>query len=160
VLLYAAVAAGAPTTAEAFLADAFAGSPPAPTLLWYDAARRPVVAEILGHPPAAARVRLWHAAGRCAVVLEEVAHTLPITAGFVVREGRIENARVLVYRESRGGAVRRPEWLADLVGRRLDPARELDGPLDGLTGATLSVRAMERMARLALYLGAETGCGS
>ncbi len=160
-LLLAASAAAAPTPTplEAFLAETFAGAPPAPTMLWYDASRRPIATGILGHPPAAARVRVWRDAGRCAVVLEEVPHSLPITAGFVVGEGRLERARVLVYRESRGGAVQRPAWLADLVGRGLDPARELDGPVDGLTGATLSVRAMTRMARLALYLATEAGCG-
>jgi hypothetical protein len=121
-------------------------------VLWYDTTRRPVAIAILGHPPAAARVRVWHDGQRGAVVLDEVPHSFPITAGFVVRDGRIERVRVLVYRESRGGAVQRPEWLAGLVGRGLTGAHALDGPIDGITGATLSVQAMSRMARLALYL--------
>ena len=144
-----------PAPADAFLAEAFGGPPPAPTVLWYDAVRRPVATAILGHPPAAARVRVWREGDRCAVVLDEVPHSFPITAGFVVRGDRIERARVLVYRESRGGAVQRPEWLAGLAGRSLDADRALDGPVDGITGATLSVQAMARMARLALYLAAE-----
>lgn len=121
-------------------------------MLWFDPARRAAASAILGHPPATARVRAWREAARCAVVLDEVPHSFPITAGFVVDGGRIERAQVLVYRETRGGAVQRAEWLAGLEGRALTAERELDAPLDGITGATLSVAAMARMARLALYL--------
>lgn len=147
-------ASGAVTAGESFIAAAFDGTPPTPTVIWYDPVRRAAVAEILGHPPATARVRVWSAAGRTAVVLDEIAHTLPITAGFVVRDGCIEQAQVLVYRESRGGAVQRREWLSQFIGlgRRNDGA--LDGEVDGITGASLSVGAMTRMARLALFLAA------
>lgn len=141
------------------MATAFEGAPPAPTVVWYDGPRRAVASAILGHPPATARVRVWHQGDRCAVVLEEVAHTLPITAGFVVRGARIELARVLVYRESRGGAVKSSAWLAGLNGRGLDAVHALDGPLDGITGATLSVKAMSRMTRLALFLASEAANG-
>ncbi len=37
---------------------------------------------------------------------------------------------------------------------RLTGGRNLDQPIDGITGATLSVRAMTRMARVALLLDA------
>lgn len=137
------------------MAAAFDGAPPAPTLVWYDGARRTAASAILGHPPATARVRVWRAGARSAVVLDEVPHSFPITAGFVVADGRIEQARVLVYRESRGGAVQRAAWLAQFAGRGLGPDLALDGPVDGITGATLSVAAMTRMARLALYLADE-----
>ena len=36
------------------------------------------------------------------------------------------------------------------IGAALEEGRELDRPIDSITGATLSVRAMERMAALAL----------
>jgi hypothetical protein len=123
--------------------------------VWYDAQRRAAATRILGHPPATARVRVWRDGARSAVVLDEVPHSFPITAGFVVVERRIERARVLVYRETRGGAVQRTEWLAGLAGRGLGPDLALDGAVDGITGATLSVAAMTRMARLALYLADE-----
>lgn len=157
--MIAGLAAAAATPGESFIAAAFDGTPPAPTMLWYDPARRAVVAEILGHAPASARVRVWTAAGRTAVVLDEIAHTLPITAGFVVRDGRIEQAQVLVYRESRGGAVQRPEWLSQLIGRGRRGDGALDGEVDGVTGASLSVNAMTRMTRLALFLAAESRSG-
>lgn len=88
-------------------------------------------------------------------MLEEIGHTHPITAGFVVEGGRVMIAKVLAYRETRGGEVQRARFLAQFVGRGLDGARALDGPIDGITGATLSVEALSRMARLALYLAGE-----
>lgn len=128
---------------------------PAPAFLWFDARRRAVAGEILGHPPRGARVRYWRAGARTAFVLDEVAHTHPITAGFAVERGRLVAARVLTYRESRGWEVQRPQFLAQFLDRGLDAGRALDGPIDGITGATLSVGALTRMARLALYLAAE-----
>lgn len=147
--------AATPSPAEAFIAAAFDGAPPAPTLVWYDPRRRETASTILGHPPATARVRVWRDGARSAVVLDEVPHSFPITAGFVVVDRRIERARVLVYRETRGGAVQRAEWLAQFEGHGLRPDLALDGPVDGITGATLSVAAMTRMARLAIYLADE-----
>lgn len=154
-LIATTASAATPSPAEAFVAAAFDGAPPAPTVLWYDPPRRAAASEILGHAPTTARVRVWRDGVRTAIVLDEVAHSFPITAGFVVSDGRIEQARVLVYREARGGAVQRTEWLAGLEGRALRADRTLDGEVDGITGATLSVAAVSRMARLALYLSDE-----
>jgi hypothetical protein len=137
---------------EAFVAEVFAGAPPAPRLLWLTGPRADAVREILCHAPSSLRVRYWAAGTRSAWVLEEIGKHHPITAGFVIDAGRVASARVLVYRESRGWEVRRPAFLAQLVGRTLTPARELDGPVDGISGATLSVAAMQRMTRLALFL--------
>ena len=155
VLVATGMRAATPSPAETFIAAAFDGAPPAPTVLWYDPPRRAIASAILGHAPTTARIRVWRSGTRTALVLDEIAHTQPITAGFVVGAGRIEQARVLIYRESRGGTVQRAEWLAQLIGRGLDAEHRLDGEVDGLTGATLSVAAMTRMARLALYLAGD-----
>jgi hypothetical protein len=84
-------------------------------------------------------------------ILEEVGKEEPITAGFVVADGRIDHVRVLVYRESRGGEVRYPAFLKQFKSSKLAQDNTLDGSIDGIAGATLSVGAMERMARLALF---------
>ncbi len=72
-------------------------------------------------------------------------------AGFVVANDRIERARVLIYRESRGMEVRYPAFLRQFDGVQLLEQRRLSKRIDGIAGATLSVWAMERMARSALY---------
>ncbi len=69
----------------------------------------------------------------------------------MVSQGRIEHVRVLAYRESRGQEVRDSSFLKQFAGASLTNRDRLDRGIDGISGATLSVHAMERMARLALY---------
>lgn len=136
---------------ERFVAEALGGEPPKPELLWLTKERAVKAASVLGHAPAQLRQRYWRDGGRTVWVLEEIGKEEPITAGFVVEAGRVRQARVLVYRESRGGEIRYPAFLRQYEGVGLKDEERLDRSIDGISGATLSVRAMERMTRLALY---------
>jgi hypothetical protein len=69
----------------------------------------------------------------------------------VISQGRLDHVRVLAYRESRGQEVRDPSFLKQFAGAGLAQGDRLDRGIDGISGATLSVHAMERMSRLALY---------
>jgi hypothetical protein len=133
----------------AFIAEVF-GSAPAPRVLWLTREIQAQAAAILGHPPAQLRQRYWSEGRRSVWILEETGKEEPITAGFVVMDGRIEHVRVLVYRESRGQEVRQPSFLRQFKDAALAPGSGLDRDIDGIVGATLSVGAMQRMARLAL----------
>ncbi len=73
----------------------------------------------------------------------------------VINEGRLEIIKVLVFRESRGEEIRHPFFTDQFKDARLDHKGNLDRTIDGISGATLSVRAMKKLARLALYLDAE-----
>src|SRR6267378_2501468 len=135
---------------DAFVAEVF-GSKPAPKVLWLTKDIQAQAAAILGHPPVQLRQRYWSDTHKSVWILEEVGKEEFITAGFVVADGRIEHVRVLVYRESRGGEVRYLAFLKQFRNSRLAPDNTLDRSIDGIAGATLSVGAMERMARLALF---------
>lgn len=135
-----------------FVAEAFAGSPPPPGVLWVTGPLRERIGRILGHPPRFLRVRYWLAGTRSAWVLEEIGKERPITVGVVVDEGRIERIRVLIFRESRGWEVREPFFTRQFEGAMLVEGDRLDRPIDGISGATLSVRALTRLARVALVL--------
>jgi len=135
---------------EAFIAEVF-GSKLAPKVLWLTKAIQAEAGAILGHPPAQLRQRYWSNGRKSVWILEETGKEEPITAGIVVAEGRIEHVRVLVYRESRGGEVRRSSFLTQFHDVKLAPGNRLDRDIDGIVGATLSVGAIDRMARLALY---------
>lgn len=136
---------------ERFVAEAFGGTAPKPKVLWLTKDVAAVAARILGRAPAALRQRYWADERRSVWVLEEIGKEEPITAGFVVENGRISQAQVLVYRESRGAEIRYPAFLKQYQGAGLVEDQRLDRSVDGISGATLSVRAMGRMARLALY---------
>lgn len=140
----------------AFLEAAFAGEPPEASLLWLTGERGEVAAEILGHKAPSLRVRYWHKADRTAWILEEVGREKPITAGFVIEKGKLADVRVLAFRESRGWEIRHDFFTKQFNGVELENGRSLSKSIDNITGATLSVNAMKRMASLALFLDGET----
>ncbi len=135
---------------EAFLREALADVPK-PSVLWVTPEIQAQVIKIMGHPPTKLRERYWRERDTTVWILEEIGKEELITAGFVVAGGKLERARVLVYRESRGMEVRFPAFLKQFEGAQLDKDRQLTRRIDGISGATLSVWAMSKMARQALY---------
>jgi hypothetical protein len=152
-----AMAGGTYQTPEEFLGEAFAGAPPEPQVVWLTGARRDVTEEILGHRYPTLRVRYWRVGQRSAWILDEVGKDQPITTGVIIDNGLIERIKVLVFRESRGWEVRHPFFTDQFKGAGLNGEQELDRHIDGISGATLSVRAMQKVARLALYLDSVAG---
>lgn len=141
---------------EEFLGEIFAGSPPEPKFIWLRGEVKQKVMEILGHKYPGIRIRYWGEDQRTAWILEEIGKTQPITVGLVVDNNGLESIRVLAFRESRGWEVRYPFFTDQFSGIRLTNDNQLDRPVDGISGATLSVRALKKLARLALYLHQQT----
>lgn len=135
-----------------FVSEAFGGEPPTPRVIWITKDLQPLIESILGHPYGALRVRYWERDGRTAWVLEEIGKEQPITLGVVIDQNRIEQVRVLIFRESRGDEVRHAFFTDQFVGARLTPEGQLDRSIDGISGATLSTRALTKLARVALVL--------
>ncbi|HVT36683.1 MAG TPA: FMN-binding protein [Nevskiaceae bacterium] len=143
-------------TPEAFIAETFGGAIPPVKTLELDAAVQAQVAGVFGHAYTQAnKLRYWRANGRSAWILDDLGKQgyQLTTAGFVVKAGVVENAKVLIYRESRGEQVAEPSFLRQLIGAKLAGA-QLDRNVDNISGATLSVQMMQRLARLALKLDA------
>jgi len=133
-----------------FLDEVF-GQTPEPQVLWLTPQIQQQVVQVLEHPYRQARVRYWRDHDTVVWILEEIGKEYPITAGFVVKAGKLARARVLIYRESRGGEVQQRGFVRQFEGAGLSSGR-LDRKIDGITGATMSVDAMQRMAALALVL--------
>jgi hypothetical protein len=151
----AALARGTYQEPDDFLRETFAGEPPEPAVIWLTGERREVTEGLLGHRYPTLRIRYWKRDARSAWILEEVGKEQPITVGLTVDQGRLERMKVLVFRESRGWEVRHPFFTDQFIGATLDDRQRLDRHIDGISGATLSVRAMKKLATLALYLDAE-----
>jgi len=152
-LLVSAVSAGGVyQEPDAFIAEAFAGSPPKPGVIWPDKALKAQMKDILGHDYRGLRVRYWKLDGRTAWILDEIGKDKPITTGFVINRGRIEKVRVLIFRESRGWEVRYDFFTDQFDDAGLQADRELDRGIDNISGATLSVNAVTKLARIALLL--------
>jgi len=140
---------------EDFVREAFGGHPPPAKVLWLTGERKKAVTRILGHPPPRLRVRYWLQGGTSVWILEEIGKERPITVGVVVENGRIRRLKVLIFRESRGYEVRHDFFARQFEGAALQDGSRLDRRIDGISGATLSVRAVTKLARLALWLDAE-----
>jgi FMN-binding domain len=141
-------------TRDQFLKLAFGDTPPELQTLWFTEETRTAAKATLGWAPSALRLRYWQAGERTAWILEDIGKEKPITLGIVVVAARIERVDVLAFRESRGWEIRYPFFTSQFTGLALAPDGYLSQSVDGITGATLSVRAVDRMTRLALWLDA------
>lgn len=149
--LAATTLAGAATPAESFVAAQFTNAP-TPSALVITGQVATAIHEILGHPYARNQVPYWQAEGKTVWVLETRGRSSTIAAGFVVHAGRLIRTEVLVYRERRGGEIKAPSFLRQFEGVAITEGRRLDRRIDGITGATISVTAMQNLARVALVL--------
>ena len=138
-------------TPQQFIDGAFGSNTAKLETLWMTKEVAAQTDKILGHAPKQMRLRYWKNGLQTAWILDEIGKEEPITAGFIVESDKIVQSSILAYRESRGGEVRHANFLKQYQGVSLQPDNQLNKNIDGISGATLSVRAMGRMARLALY---------
>ncbi len=138
-------------TSEDFINQTFNGAAPKPKLLWLGKTIKPSVKAILGHKPGFLRTRYWQQDKKSAWILEEIGKTKLITIGIVINHSKIEQIKVLAFRESRGWEVKHTFFTDQFNQLGLNSDLNLDQPIDGITGATLSVKALTRISRLALY---------
>ena len=133
-----------------FISRHFEGDPPKPSTLYPDSALKKSIKDILGNSYSKFRIRYWLHDGKSVWILEEIGKEKFITSGFVVKEGIIKGVKVLIFRESRGWEVRYDSFTDQFIGAKLSQSLKLDRNIDGISGATLSVRAVTKLARLAL----------
>lgn len=135
---------------EVFINTVFKDQQPERKKLWLDKTLQQEIKKILGHELGVLRVRYWRYEKRTAWILDEIGKELPITVGIVVNASGIEQIKVLIFRETRGWEIRYPFFTDQFTGAKLEAGNNLDKRIDGISGATLSVGAVERLARLAL----------
>ena len=125
--------------------------------LWLDDELQVKITKILDHPYSKLRLRyltnlklkqtLWF--------LDEIGKERPISFAVSIIDRRISLMKVLQYRESRGGEIRMQVFTDQFNQIGVKSNSKLDQHIDGITGATMSVTAMKKIARLALMLDVE-----
>ena len=140
---------------DAFLDLAFDQAQPEMQTLWVTEDLRNAGEAAVGWMPRALRLRYWQSGDSTAWILEHIGKEKPITLGISISGDRLERVDVLAFRESRGWEIRYPFFTEQFGGITLQDDGYLSQPIDGITGATLSVRATEKVARRALWLDAQ-----
>lgn len=143
---------------EGYGARYFPGEDNSWQTLWINKTQREQIQEILNHSFSQIRIRYWGEGHRTGWIFEEIGKELPITVGVIVEDEKIVDLTVLEYRESRGGEVIYPFFTSQFNAASLSQGKTfgLDKPIDGITGATLSVRALKKVATLALFCHQQT----
>lgn len=142
---------------EDFLEETFAETGFEKKVIWLDKGIQAAMEEILGHKYKGLRVRYWINAGKTAWILDEIGKEKPITTGIVIDNNKIERVKILAFRESRGWEVKHEFFTdqfkqASLAKENTSEKNQLDRSIDNISGATLSVRAVSKLSRIALLL--------
>ncbi len=151
IFLQPVMAKGVYQTPLAFLDQTFNHAPPKPSNIWLTADKKRVVSSILHHSPSFIRIKYWKKDKKTAWILNEIGKEKLITVGVVIESGQIKRLKVLTFRESRGWEVKHEFFTRQFKNSGLNSERNLDQNIDGISGATLSVRALKKIARIALY---------
>lgn len=140
---------------EDHIRAAFAGHPPAASVLWITNQIKEDINKILGHSYHKLRVKFWEKSGKTLWILDEIGREKYITTGIMVNHrSQVEDVTVLAFRESRGWEVKYEFFTSQFNGVTQKPNMALSKNVDAITGATLSTNALKRQVRMALYLHA------
>ena len=141
-------------SSEDFITQSFNGHSGTSEVIWIDDDAKQVIESILSHSFNKMRLRYSAFENQTVWIMEEIGKESMITVGIHVKDNQIAKTKVLVYRESRGDEVRHDFFTNQFISAKLGADLQLDKHIDGITGATLSVRALTKLSRIALWLDA------
>jgi len=121
-----------------------------PKYLWLNKEQKKSAAQVLQRKYSKARVKYWQQGNKRLWVINEIGKELPITFLVVTDAGVIQDIDVMQFRESRGDEIRMKVFRQQFDQAQLNNDQKLSKHIDGISGATYSVRAMKKVARLAL----------
>ncbi len=124
--------------------------------MWIKGDVKKNIEKILQHPFSVLRLRYWKKDSLCLWIIDEIGKEEAITFGIVVKNDEVLKAKVLTYRETRGFEIIRKAFQDQYHQVKINNQLKLNKHIDGISGATLSVRAMSKVVRIALYLSTLT----
>ena len=83
-----------------------------------------------------------------------IGKTMPITFLIIFNENQeVIHSSIIKYREAYGGEISGKNWLAQFIGMKQDSLYKHGKEIDGITGATLSVKSFTKgISKLSLLL--------
>ena len=106
----------------------------------------------MGHKYKKRIFKYWTSDSQTIWILNSIGKYKPITAAFIVQSCKIKSAHVLIYREQHGYEIKYSAFLSQFSQIGINNDSKLNKNIDNISGATLSVNSMDRMARTALIL--------
>lgn len=93
-----------------------------------------------GESPLGKELRVWRASGGGWFIVDQVVgkHEYITFALALDASGAVKSTEIMDYRESYGGQVRNPRWLAQFDGKRAGDSLRLGKEVKNISGATLS----------------------
>ncbi len=118
--------------------------------LWLDKEKQNYIKQEINPSQIKLSYRYWQKDNKTVWVLDEIGKERNITTGIVIADHIIKSVEVITYRESRGGQVQSSRFVSQYSKktRKSNLAKEVDS----VSGATLSVNALNKQVSLALYL--------
>lgn len=140
------------TASNDYLSQVFSGQVPNAKAIWITGDLKKKIIAAIGDDELKIREKYWQQGDDLVFILERIGKIKPITTAWHIRNNKIIQTKVLVYRESRGSEITRSFFTKLFEGIGLIDRSELSTAIDGISGATLSVNAMKKMARQALIM--------
>ena len=135
---------------EKFLNNHFISDLPSPQRIWINKDKQNEIKTQINPNQIKLSYRYWHSNNKTVWILDELGKERDITTGIVVENNKIQNVEVLIYRESRGGQVQNSRFTQQY--NQKDEQSNLIKEIDSISGATLSVNALNKQVNLALLL--------
>ncbi len=123
---------------------------PKPKRIWIDKEKQNHIKKAFNPSQIKLSYRYWQKNNKTVWVLDELGKERNITTGIVITDKKIKSVAVITYRESRGGQVQSNRFTNQYQNKTIKSnfAKEIDS----ISGATLSVNALNKQVALALYL--------
>jgi len=138
------------TNIKQFLSQQFNKQIPKAQRMWINKDKQEIIKTQFNPSQIKLSYRYWKKDGITVWILDEIGKERNITTGIVIEDGFIKKVAVLVYRESRGGQVQNPKFTQQYFQKHTES--NLIKEIDSISGATLSVNALNKQVKLALWL--------
>jgi len=133
-----------------FLNTHFENNTPKPQRIWINKDKQKEIKSKINPNKIKLSYRYWNKNGNTVFILDEIGKERDITTGILIKNNTIKTVEVLVYRESRGGQVQNPRFTQQYYQK--NQQSNLAKEIDSISGATLSVNALNKQVKLALLL--------
>ncbi len=126
---------------------------PKPKRIWIDKKKQIFIKNHINPSQIKLSYRYWQKNNKFVWVLDEIGKERNITTGIVIINNAIQSVQIITYRESRGYQVQSDRFTHQYQNKTI--SNQLTKEIDSISGATLSVIAINKQVKLALYLNSQ-----